>query len=166
MVYNAFRGLTNIFIKGIKMTTKTKNNSKNTNTSSTTSSTNNQSWKIAVVDVMSIVNGSKDVMTLRQNHAIRSQELSQWLQAAQNEVNSQNDPQTKQGLLQKYNAEFTQRRNAVNQLYQQELMAIDQSISNTIMTEAKKLGYSMVLAKNVVVGGGNDITEEVRKLIK
>ena len=148
------------------MTTKTKNNSKNTTTTSSSSSTNNQSWKIAVVDVMSIVNGSKDVMTLRQNHAIRSQELSQWLQAAQNEVNNQNDPQTKQGLLQKYNVEFEQRRNAVNQLYQQELYTIDQNISKIIMDEAKKLGYGVVLAKNVVVGGGNDITEEVRKLIK
>ena len=148
------------------MTTKTKNNSKNTTTTSSSSSTNNQSWKIAVVDVMSIVNGSKDVMTLRQNHAIRSQELSQWLQAAQNEVNNQNDPQTKQGLLQKYNVEFEQRRNAVNQLYQQELYTIDQNISKIIMDEAKKLGYGVVLAKNVVVGGGIDITEEVRKLIK
>lgn len=149
------------------MTTKTKNTSTNTTTKNNSSNnSNNTSWKIAVVDVMSIVNGSKDVMTLRQNHAIRSQELSQWLQAAQNEVNSQNDPQTKQGLLQKYNVEFAQRRNAVAQLYQQELSVIDQNISKTIMDEAKKLGYNMVLAKNVVVCGGTDITEDVRKLIK
>ena len=145
------------------MNTKTTNTSKNTTSSN---SSNNESWKIAVVDVVSIVNGSKDVMTLRQNHAVRSQELSQWLQAAQNEVNSQSDPQTKQGLLQKYNTEFAQRRNAVGQLYQQELMTIDQNISKIIMDEAKKLGYNMVLAKNVVVCGGTDITEDVRKLIK
>lgn len=144
------------------MNTKTKSNTKNT----TSSNNSSESWKIAVVDVVSIVNGSKDVMTLRQNHAIRSQELSQWLQAAQNEVNSQSDPQAKQSLLQKYNTEFAQRRNAVGQLYQQELMTIDQNISKIIMDEAKKLGYNMVLAKNVVVCGGTDITEDVRKLIK
>ncbi len=141
----------------------TKTNKTNTTTKN---NSNTSGWKIAVVDVMSIINGSKDVMTLRQNHAIRSQELSQWLQAAQNEVNSQSDPQTKQGLLQKYNVEFAQRRNTVNQLYQQELSVIDQNISKTIMDEATKLGYNMVLAKNVVVCGGNDITEDVRKLIK
>jgi len=146
------------------MNTKTKSNTKNT--TSTSSNNSSESWKIAVVDVVSIVNGSKDVMTLRQNHAIRSQELSQWLQAAQNEVNSQSDPQAKQSLLQKYNTEFAQRRNAVGQLYQQELMTIDQNISKIIMDEAKKLGYNMVLAKNVVVCGGTDITEDVRKLIK
>lgn len=141
----------------------TKTNKTNTTTKN---NSNTSGWKIAVVDVMSIINGSKDVMTLRQNHAIRSQELSQWLQAAQNEVNSQSDPQTKQGLLQKYNVEFAQRRNTVNQLYQQELSVIDQNISKTIMDEATKLGYNMVLAKNVVVCGGNDITEDVRKLVK
>lgn len=142
-----------------------------TNTTSSTAKTSektseNTSWKIAVVDIMSIVNGSQDVMTLRQNHAIRSQELSQWLQLAQAEVNNQNDQQIKQNLLQKYNVEFAQRRNAVNQLHQQELAVVDQNISKIIMDEAKKLGYNMVLSKNVVVCGGDDITEDVRKLIK
>lgn len=135
-------------------------------TSSTAKTSENTSWKIAVVDIMSIVNGSQDVMNLRQNHAIRSQELSQWLQLAQAEVNNQNDQQVKQNLLQKYNAEFAQRRNAVNQLHQQELAVVDQNISKIIMDEAKKLGYNMVLSKNVVVCGGDDITEDVRKLIK
>lgn len=133
---------------------------------STSTKNESSSWKIAVVDIASIVNGSQDVATLRQNHAVRSQELSQWLQAAQNEVNNQADQEAKQNLFQKYNAEFAQRRNTVNQMYQQELASVDQSITKIIMDEAQKLGYNMVLAKNVVVCGGDDITEDVRKLIK
>ncbi|MBQ9271595.1 MAG: hypothetical protein IJ218_04965 [Alphaproteobacteria bacterium] len=147
---------------------KSKPNTKS-NTSSNSSSSKSEStasWKIAVVDINSIVGASQDVATLRQNHAVRSQELSQWLQLAQNEVNNQTDQQEKQNLFQKYNAEFAQRRNVVNQLYQQELAVVDQSITKTIMDEAHKLGYNMVLAKNVVVCGGDDITEEIRKLIK
>ncbi|MBR1825787.1 MAG: OmpH family outer membrane protein [Alphaproteobacteria bacterium] len=147
--------------------TKAKTNTKSAPAKTSSSQSNsNCSWKIAVVDIMSIVNGSQDVATLRQNHAVRSQELSQWLQLAQNEVNNQTDQQAKQSLFQKYNAEFAQRRNAVNQMYQQELASVDQSITKIIMDEAKKLGYNMVLTKNVVVCGGDDITEEVRKLIK
>ncbi len=147
---------------------KSKPNTKS-NTSSNSSSSKSEStasWKIAVVDINSIVGASQDVATLRQNHAVRSQELSQWLQLAQNEVNNQTDQQEKQNLFQKYNAEFAQRRNVVNQLYQQELAVVDQNITKTIMDEAHKLGYNMVLAKNVVVCGGDDITEEIRKLIK
>lgn len=150
-----------------KTTAKTNTNTSNkTSITNASSNSNNSSWKIAVVDIMSIVNGSKDVATLRHNHAVRSQELSQWLQLAQNEVNNQTDAQTKQNLFQKYNAEFAQKRNLVNQLYQQELATVDQSISKTIIDEANKLGYNMVLTKNVVVCGGDDITEDVRKLIK
>lgn len=149
-----------------KSKTNTSSNANKTSATPASKSSNSSSWKIAVVDIMSIVNGSQDVATLRQNHAIRSQELSQWLQLAQNEVNSQTDEKTKQGLFQKYNAEFAQKRNLVNQLYQQELAVVDQNISKTIMSEASKLGYNMVLTKNVVVCGGDDITEEVRKLIK
>lgn len=149
-----------------KSKTNTSNNANKTSAASASNNSNSSSWKIAVVDIMSIVNGSQDVATLRQNHAIRSQELSQWLQVAQNEVNNQTDEKTKQGLFQKYNAEFAQKRNLVNQLYQQELAVVDQNISKTIMSEASKLGYNMVLTKNVVVCGGDDITEEVRKLIK
>lgn len=151
----------------VKTKAKTTTNTSNkTNTTTSSNKSSNSSWKIAVVDIMSIVNGSKDVATLRQNHAVRSQELSQWLQLAQNEVNSQTDAQAKQGLFQKYNAEFAQKRNLVNQLYQQELAVVDQNISKTIIDEANKLGYNMVLTKNVVVCGGDDITEQVRKLIK
>lgn len=147
--------------------TKTKANSnKATSSNNSSSASNSSSLKIAVVDIMSIVNGSKDVATMRQNQAIRSRELSQWLQLAQTEVNNQTDEKTKQGLFQKYNAEFAQRKNMVDQLYQQELAAVDQNISKTIIDEATKMGYNMVLAKNVVVCGGDDITEEVRKLIK
>ncbi len=149
-----------------KSKTNTNTNSSNKTNTTTSNTSNNSSWKIAVVDVMSIINNSQDVATLRQNHAVRSQELSQWLQLAQAEVNNQTDAQTKQNLFQKYNAEFAQRRNLVNQMYQQELATVDQNISKTIIDEANKLGYNMVLAKNVVVCGGDDITDEVRKLIK
>lgn len=145
---------------------KAKTSKSTTTKASPAKNESNSSWKIAVVDIVSIVNGSKDVATLRQNHAVRSQELSQWLQLAQNEVNNQADQNAKQTLFQKYNAEFAQRRNAVNQMYQQELAVVDKNISSIIMDEAKKLGYNMVLTKNVVVCGGDDITEEVRKLIK
>lgn len=150
----------------VKTKAKTTTTTNKTNATTASKTSNNSSWKIAVVDIMSIVNGSKDVATLRQNHAVRSQELSQWLQLAQNEVNNQTDAQTKQNLFQKYNAEFAQKRNLVNQLYQQELAVVDKNISKTIIDEANKLGYNMVLTKNVVVCGGDDITEDVRKLIK
>ena len=45
-------------------------------------------------------------------------------------------------------------------------LTIDKSISATIQTQAKKSGYDLVLAKGIVLYGGNDITAEIQKLVK
>lgn len=135
-------------------------------TSSSSSSSSNNYQKIAVVDVMSIVSSSEQVKTLKQNHTARSQQLSQWLKLAQTEVDSQTEPQNKNALLQKYNAEYAQKQQLVMQMYNQELAQVNQSITNIINEEARKKGYDLILAKNVVLCGGDDITEEIRKLIK
>ena len=142
-----------------------KSSSSKTTTTSTNSSNNNYQ-KIAVVDVMSIVSSSEQVKNLKQNHAARAQQLSQWLKLAQTEVDSQTEPQNKNALLQKYNAEYAQKQQLVMQMYNQELSQVNQSITSIINEEAHKKGYDLILAKNVVLCGGDDITEEIRKLIK
>ena len=145
-----------------------KSSSNKTSVSSTSSSgiSSNNYQKIAVVDVMSIVSSSEQVKNLKQNHAARSQQLSQWLKMAQTEVDSQTEPQNKNALLQKYNAEYAQKQQLVMQMYNQELSQVNQSITQIINEEAHKKGYDLILAKNVVLCGGDDITEEIRKLIK
>ncbi len=50
--------------------------------------------------------------------------------------------------------------------YQQELKTVSDNISQTVAKEAEKKGYSMVIAKNIVICGGVDITEHVAKIIK
>ena len=61
---------------------------------------------IAVVDVQAIVNSSAQVKALRETQASKIEELNLWLQNAQNEVNTEQDKERQQALLQKYNAEF------------------------------------------------------------
>ena len=43
---------------------------------------------------------------------------------------------------------------------------IDKDVSNTIIQAAKEKGYKSVVAKNVVIYGGDDITDEVIKIVK
>ena len=50
--------------------------------------------------------------------------------------------------------------------YAQKLQNIDESITQTIVNEAKDKGYSLVLTKTVAIYGGDDITEEVMKVIE
>lgn len=122
--------------------------------------------RIAVVDIASIVSQSEQVQALKTEQAAQAQALAQWLQAAQAEVEKQADAKKKDELLQQYNAEFAQRRDAAAQQYAARLQEVDNSIRQTIIDEAKKLGYKMVVVKEVVIEGGKDITEAVAKVVK
>lgn len=122
--------------------------------------------KVAVVDLAAVVSNSEQVKALQAEQNAKAQELTQWLQNAQNEVNKQKDEEKKNALLQKYNAEFAQRREALAQQYAKALQQVDASITETISNEAKKLGYTLVLAKGTTIYGGDDITEQVAKVVK
>jgi outer membrane protein len=130
--------------------------------------TNTQSGtnSLAVIDVQAIVNTSAQVRELKEKQAIKVGELNVWLRNAQNEVNAEQDRERQQALLQKYNAEFNLKRRDLNIKYQEELKVVCDNITQTVADEAKKKGYSMVIAKSVVVCGGVDITEEIAKIVK
>ena len=121
---------------------------------------------MAVVDVQAVVNSSAQVKALKEAQTKKVQELNLWLQNAQNEVNAEQDKERQQALLQKYNAEFALKKRDIALQYQQELKTVSDNISQTVAKEAEKKGYSMVIAKNIVVYGGVDITENIAKIIK
>lgn len=121
---------------------------------------------IAVIDVQAVVNSSAQVKALREAQTAKVNELNLWLQSAQNEVNTERDKERQQALLQKYNAEFALKRSDIALQYQQELQIVSNNISQTIAEEAVKKGYSMVIAKNLVIYGGLDITEDIAKIVK
>ena len=121
---------------------------------------------VAVVDVQAIVSVSSEVRALKEEQAVKTQELNQWLQKAQNEVNTEQDKVKQQALLQKYNAEFTLKRREIAVNYQEKLKVVCDNIEYTIAEEAKAKGYQLVLAKNVTIYGGKDITEDIAKIVK
>ena len=121
---------------------------------------------MAVVDVQAVVNSSAQVKALKEAQTKKVQELNLWLQNAQNEVNAEQDKERQQALLQKYNAEFALKKRDIALQYQQELKTVSDNISQTVAKEAEKRGYSMVIAKNIVIYGGIDITEDIAKIVK
>ena len=123
-------------------------------------------FAVAVVDVQAIVSVSSEVRSLKEEQALKTQELNQWLQKAQNEVNTEQDKVKQQALLQKYNAEFTLKRREIAINYQEKLKVVCDNIEHTIAEEAKAKGYQLVLAKNVTIYGGTDITEDIAKIVK
>ena len=122
--------------------------------------------KVAVVDVNAIVANSKQVQALKNEQVAKSQELAAWLQEAEKALEAEKDPKKKEAMLKQYNAEFAAKKEDNNQYYAKQLHALDISITQTIVNEAKKQGYNVVLAKSNVIYGANDITIDVIKLVK
>lgn len=121
---------------------------------------------IAVVNVDKVLNSSAQVATLKKEQQKKANELQAWLKTAQADVDKQSTPQSKQAMRAKYEKELASKRAANNKAFSSKLSAIDKSVTNTISQYAKSKGYPIVLAKNVVIYGGTDITADVAKLVK
>ena len=122
--------------------------------------------KIAIVDVQAVVTKSAQVQALKKEQQAKLQELEKWLKSARADVEKQKTPEGKEKLIKKYDADFAKKKVEIAKNYQTKLQAIDKSISDTIASVAKSKGYDMVIAKGVVVYGGEDITPEVQKSVK
>ena len=121
---------------------------------------------IAVVDVPAVVAKSAQVAALKKEQQTKIQDLEKWLNAAQADVQKQQTKEGQEKLLKKYNADFAKKKEAIAKDYQTKLTAVDKSITETITTKAKALGYDMVISKSMVIMGGDDITAEIQKVVK
>ncbi|MBQ8475513.1 OmpH family outer membrane protein [bacterium] len=121
---------------------------------------------VAVVDVNSVVSSSSQVQALKKEQKAKMVELEKWLKSVKADVDKQQTQEGKEKLVKKYDAEFTKKKQEISKNYKEKLSAIDKSISQAIAQEAQSQGYNLVIAKNVVLYGGSDITASVKKAVK
>ncbi len=122
--------------------------------------------KIAVVDVQAVVNSSSQVQALKKEQQAKTKEIVTFIEKARKDVAAVTDVKKKQALEEKYNKELSSKKTAMDKNYSDKLTAIDATISKQIESQAKLGGYDIVLAKGVVLYGGSDITEAVKKAVK
>ena len=122
--------------------------------------------KIAVVDVQKVVASSKQVKTLKDEQYKKATELEKWLEVVKNDISKQSSEENKKKLIKKYDLELAKKREVISKDYNKKLNEIDLSVSQTIVNYAKSKGYDIVLAKNTVLFGGIDITNEILKVVK
>ena len=122
--------------------------------------------KIAVVDVQAVVNSSSQVAALKKEQETKAKDIVAFIEKARKDVAATKDVKKKQTLEEKYNKELNAKKTAMDKNYATKLEAIDKTISTHIASQAKAGGYDIVLAQGVVLYGGSDITEAVKKAVK
>ena len=123
-------------------------------------------YRVAVVDVQELINKSSDVSALKADQQKKLDLMKATVEKAQNEISKENDPQKIQQLEEKYRNEINNQKLALDNEYNTKLKQIDTNIKNMVVAKAKGLQYNLVLPKNIVLFGGDDITSEVAKMVK
>ena len=124
------------------------------------------SSRIATIDVARIAASSSALAKLNQKQQQDMAELQKWIKEAQADVKKQKSKQQRDELTKKYDEELMQKQQTLQQEYSATLKAIDTEISSLIEKKAKSKGYGVVLAKDSVVTGGKDITDDILELMK
>lgn len=124
------------------------------------------SFNVAVVDVQKVVNESSQIKSLKNEQNAKTQEIITFVDNAKKEVAAETDKTKQKALEDKYNAQLNTMKNAMDDNYKKKLTGIDADITKIIQKSAQSKGYNIVLAKNIVLYGGTDITNEITKAVK
>ncbi len=122
--------------------------------------------KIAVVDVNKIVSVSPQAIALDKLQKTKAEEIAKFVKTAQENINKQKDEKAKKQLITKYEKELNAKNEANAKEYNLKIKELDKNITAIITQKAKSMGYTMVIAKYAVMTTGDDITNEVIKVIK
>ena len=122
--------------------------------------------KIAVVDLQKIISSSGQVKALKKEQDAKNKEITNFIKNAQADINKQTKDDAKKKLVEKYEKQLKIKKEANQKEYAQKLQNIDKSITSQIGQKATSMGYTIVIPKNIVIYGGEDITEELIKVIK
>ena len=123
------------------------------------------SVNIAVVDVQQVVASSSQVKALKEENQVKTAEIIKYIENARKDVAKVSDADKKKALEDKYAKELNDKREAYAQQYNTKMMDIQNNILNAVREQAVANNYDIVIAKDVVLYGGDDITPALQKTV-
>jgi len=122
-------------------------------------------YKIAVVDVQQVVAASSQVNELKQENQAKTTEILSFIEKARKDVAATTDADKKKSLEEKYTKELNSKREAYGAEYNSKMMDIQKNILNAVNEQARANNYDIVISKDVVLYGGEDITGSLRTAV-
>lgn len=123
-------------------------------------------YKVAVVDVSTILTSSPEIQSLKQSQDKKMEELNTLISKAQNEIVNESDKNKALQMETNYRKEIEQKKLDMDEEYNSKITVINNKIKSIISTEAKKSNYNLVLPTGMVISGGDDITNDIVKRMK
>lgn len=122
--------------------------------------------KVAVIDATKIVANSSAVKALKAEQEKKVKDIQATLEKAKAEISKETDPAKIAAIEEKYRTQINNQKIALDTEHNQKLTKIDNEIRATVVEKARNLNYDLVLPKNIVYFGGDDITDVIAKDIK
>lgn len=123
-------------------------------------------YKIATVDIQKIVANSTEIKSLKVEQEKQMQNMQSTIDKARTEISKEQDPVKIAQLEEKYRNEINNQKLALDTSYNTKVKAIDSKIKTAVVEKARSMNYNIVLPKNTVLFGGDDITDEVSQIIQ
>ena len=124
------------------------------------------SCKIAYVDIQEIALNSTEITTLKTDQEKQLQEIQSLLEKAKTEISKETNPKKAAQIENSYRKQINDKKLDMDTEYNKQLSAINSKIRTAIAEKARSLNYNIVLTKNAVLFGGDDITNQVKSLVK
>lgn len=122
--------------------------------------------KVAVIDAAEIIANSSAVKSLKSDQEKKVLEMQKTLEKARVDIAKETDAAKAAALEEKYRKQINDQKLALDTDYNKRMTKIDTDIKAVIVEKARNLNYDLVLPKNVVFFGGDDITSIIAKEIK
>ena len=125
----------------------------------------NPNYRVAIVDIQKVAANSNEIKTLKTEQEKQIQNMQATINKAREEISKEKDPQKIAQLEEKYRNQINNQKLALDESYNKKLKAIDSKIKTAVVEKARSMNYNIVLPKNTVLFGGDDITEQVAAII-
>lgn len=123
-------------------------------------------YKIAVVDLQQLISNSNEVKKLKAEQEKKMQIMQSTLEKARVEMSKETDKDKLAAIEEKYRNDINSQKTAMEQEYNTKFNEIDKNIRNAVIEKARAMNYNLVLPKNIVLLGGDDITAQVAQSVK
>lgn len=122
--------------------------------------------RYAVVDVKKVVNSSKNVKELKAEREKQKEQVLNFVKESNAKVDAEKDSTKKEELKKKLNNDLKYMTNTFDKKYKEDLKKINDDISSDISKIGKVKNYDLILTTDAVLYGGQNITNELIKVVK